>query len=222
MEAAAAAERGGADRIELCRGLACGGLTPDDHLIRTVRAEVRLRIFAMIRPRGGDFVYSHTEFAAMQRDIKAVRQLGIDGVVLGMLTADDAVDVERTSELVELARPVPVTFHRAFDICAGSRDCLEQVIRTGAARILTSGGASTASEGLTALITLVEAAAERIIIVPGGGISARNILHVAQQTRAHEFHSGLSSVLDAADRHGNRFEAEVRGMAEQLRNTTGR
>jgi copper homeostasis protein len=216
LEAALAAQRGGARRIELCSQLAQDGLTPSSELMGVVRRQVQLPIFAMIRPRGGDFVYSGAEFEAMQGDTAAAKQLGMNGMVLGILQADRSVDVARTRQLVQLAHPLPVTFHRAFDVSADLRKSLEDVIRTGATRILTSGGAPTAPEGLAALAELVALAGDRIILVPGSGINPSNILRVAQQSRAREFHSGLSSVLQNADRQGNRFEAAVRKLAEAL------
>jgi copper homeostasis protein len=216
VERALAAERGGADRIELCSELAQGGLTPSVELMGEVRERVRVPIFAMIRPRGGDFVYSDVEFAEMQREIKTAARVGIDGVVLGILDADRSVDIERTRRLVELARPEPVTFHRAFDASADLRTALEDVIRTGARRILTSGGARTAPEALPLLAELVQAAGERIVIVPGSGINGRNVAEVAQCSGAREFHSGLSSAGIAADRDARQFEDEVRKVVERL------
>jgi copper homeostasis protein len=216
VDAALSAQRGGAHRIELCRQLAVGGLTPSGDLMQAVRAQISLPIFAMIRPRGGDFVYSDSEFAAMKGDIETAKQLAMNGVVLGILREDARVDIERTRRLIELARPLPVTFHRAFDATADLRKALEDVIQTGATRILTSGGAPTAAEGLAALAELVAAARDRILIVPGGGIHPANILRVAQHTRAREFHSGLSSVLGDDERHEDSFEAQVRELAAQL------
>ena len=216
--AALAAQRGGAQRIELCSELAKGGLTPGADVMRLARQKVRVPIFAMIRPRGGNFVYSAAEFETMQRDIETARQLGMDGMVLGLLKEDRHVDIRRTRKLVELARPLPVTFHRAFDVSADLRKSLEEVMDTGAARILTSGGAPSALEGLACLAELVAAAGDRLIIVPGGGINPSNILRVAQQSRAREYHSGLSSFLPVADRHGDRFKAAVRRLTEALTN----
>src|SRR5712671_7508060 len=195
LEAALAAERGGADRIELCGDLSCGGITPGDDLVRTVHEQVRIPIFVMIRPRAGDFVYSTAEFAEMKRSIASTKESGVEGVVLGILTKDHRVDAERTRELVELAKPLRETFHRAFDEASDLRQALGEVIKTGAHRILTSGGARSTPEGAAILAELVAAAADRVVIVPGAGINAANVLQVARQTGAHEFHSGLSTVL---------------------------
>jgi copper homeostasis protein len=220
-EAAMAAERAGANRIELCGNLSVGGITPDDELLRAVRAQVRIPIFSMVRPRAGDFVYSGTEFAEMKRSIADAKESGMDGVVLGVLTKNHRVDVERTWELVGFAKPLPVTYHRAFDEAADLHQALEDVIQTGAKRILTSGGAKSALEGASVLSGLIEAAGERIIIVPGAGISAANIRQVAQRTKSCEFHSGLSTAVPYGSREYKRFEEEVRKLAEQLARING-
>jgi len=211
-----AAERGGAQRIELCAELSLGGLTPSEELMRRVRELVRVPIFAMIRPRAGDFVYSPEEVSQMRRDIAAAKRARMDGIVLGVLIAERQVDVERTRELVKLAEPLPVTFHRAFDEVADLDTALEEVVETGAARILTSGGAPTAPQGLAALAKLITAAGNRITIVPGSGISASNILEVAQRTRARELHSGLGTRIPYGSGNGALFEDEVRKMANVL------
>lgn len=216
VERAVAAERGGADRIELCAELTVGGLTPSRELLRSVRENVRIPIFSMIRPRGGNFVYSADEFAEKKRAIAAAKEAGMDGVVLGILHADQNVDVERTRELVALARPLPVTFHRAFDACPDLCVALEDVIRTGAARILTSGGAASAWEGAETLAKLFAAAGNRVVIVPGAGIHAGNIAEVARRTSAREFHSGLSTGLPYPSRDVARFESCVRMLGAQL------
>ena len=223
-EASEAAERGGADRIELCADLRVGGLTPSRALLRGVREKVHLPIFSMIRPRAGDFVYSQSEWEQMKRSIAEAKECGMDGVVLGLLTKDCHIDIERSQELVDLAKPLPVSFHRAFDECMaavsrsreGLRQALEDVIQTGAARILTSGGAKTALEGAATLRNLVQLAGERIIILPGAGISAENIAEVVRQTAGCEFHSGLSSVLPYGSPDFPRFESEVANLARQL------
>jgi copper homeostasis protein len=215
-EAASAAVRGGAQRVELCAELRVGGLTPSADLMRRVRELVRVPIFAMIRPRQGDFVYPENELALMRSDIELAKRAGMDGVVLGILTRERRVDITSTRELVALAKPLPVTFHRAFDDVADPDAALEDVIATGAARILTSGGAGAAPAGVTTLARLVTADKERIIILPGGGINASNVLRVARQTAARELHSGLGSVLAYGQRDYELFENEVRKLAGQL------
>ena len=221
LEAALAAERGGADRIELCKNLSVGGVTPDTDFLCAVRGQVHISIFSMVRPRPGDFVYSDAEFSEMRRSVADAKESGMDCVVLGVLTKDRRVDVERTRELVELARPLLVTFHRAFDEAADLHRALEDVIESGAKRILTSGGAKSALEGAAVLAKLAEAAGERIVIVPGAGISATNIEEVAHRTKAREFHSGLSAVLPYGSGDYTEFEDEVRKLAKQIARISG-
>ena len=215
-EAALAAQRGGADRIELCANLSIGGVTPSIEVMRTVREQLHIPIFAIIRPRGGDFVYSGGESAEMKCSIAAAKRAKMDGVVLGILTKDRLVDIERTRELVAIARPLPATFHRAFDDCANLYEALEDVMQTGASRILTSGGSKTALEGAALLAELVAAAGNRITIVPGAGIRASNVRRVVKETAAREFHSGLGSVLPYGSPDYKEFEAEVKKLADQL------
>ncbi|HYL61530.1 MAG TPA: copper homeostasis protein CutC [Candidatus Methylomirabilis sp.] len=216
VEAAIAAERGGADRIEFCSNARAGGTTPSADLLRDVRARVRVPIFSMIRPRAGNFVYSESEFEEMKRDIGVAKDCRMDGVVLGLLDAKGFVDVERSKSLVELARPLAVTFHRAFDECADLRKSLDDVIQTGAKRLLTSGGKPTAREALGVLGELVEQAGERIIMLPGSGIHAGNIGAVVKKTRAREYHAGLSSVVGRPAEDSKAFEEAVRALAEAL------
>jgi len=216
LESALAAERGGADRIELCGDLSLGGVTPGADLMRTTRAQVRIPIFSMVRPRAGDFVYSSAEFAEMKRSVVGAKESGMDGVVLGVLTKEHRADVERTWELAELAKPLPVTYHRAFDESTDLHRALEDVIQSGAKRVLTSGGAKSALEGAATLAELIEAAGERIAIVPGAGISSVNIAEVARRTRAREFHSGLSAALPYGGNEYKKFEEEVRKLAGQI------
>jgi copper homeostasis protein len=216
VEAALGAVRGGAQRIELCADLSAGGLTPDEGLMQRARELVHVPIFTMIRPRAGDFVYSASEFGRMRADIELAKRAQMDGVVLGILTRGRGVDVERTRELVNLARPLAVTFHRAFDEVADLYTGLEEVIETGAERILTSGGAAGAPDGIETLARLVAAAKERNIVLPGGGINAANALQVAKQTGARELHSGLGSVLTYGQKDYKLFENEVRKLTMQL------
>ena len=216
LEGVLAAERGGADRIELCGDLSAGGVTPGVDLVHAVRNQIRIPVFVMVRPRAGDFVYSNSEFEMMKRSIVDAKESCVDGVVLGILRSDRGVDVERTRELVNLARPLPVTYHRAFDESADLHQALEDVIETGAARILTSGGAKSAEEGAAVLAELVQGGGERIIILPGAGINASNISKIALRTLAREFHSGLSTALPYASRDYDKFEHEVRRLAQEL------
>jgi copper homeostasis protein len=217
VDGAIAAERGGAQRIELCSHARIGGTTPGPELMRAVRGRVRCPIYSMVRPRGGNFYYTDSEFQAMRRDVDEAKQFGMDGVVLGLLGADGKIDVKRTRELVEHARPLPVTFHRAFDECADLRLALEDVIKTGATRLLTSGGKGTAPEAFDLLGELVRMAGERLIVMPGSGLHAGNIREAVAKTGAREFHAGLSSVVADPAVNIGKFETEVRKMAEALR-----
>jgi len=216
VDAAAAAERGGADRIEFCSDLSVDGLTPNAALLREVRQQIQIPIFVMIRPRSGDFVYSSAEFAEMKKSIAVVKDSGASGLVFGILKPDRTADIERAREVVELARPLPVTFHRAFDACPDLSQALEDVVQSGASRILTSGGAASAPEGTANIAMLVAAAGQRITIIPGAGINAGEILQLAATTRAQEFHSGLSSALPHGQTDYLQVEKEVRAMATML------
>ncbi len=220
VERAIAAERGGASRIELCGSLEIGGVTPGVELMREVRARVSVPIFSMVRPRGGDFVYSATEFEEMRAAIKAARSTGMDGVVLGLLKADRRVDVARTEELVRAAAPLPVTFHRAFDESADLAAALEDVIAAGATRVLTSGGSATAPEAVALIAELVRNARGRIVVMPGSGVTAGNVTEMAQGTGAMEFHAGLSSVV-GREAGTAEFEREVKRLVEALRQDGG-
>src|ERR1035438_4067455 len=162
VESAIAAERGGAQRVELCSDLLEGGVTPSAGLIKLVRQQIGIGLFTMIRPRGGDFCYTDLEFEVMQQDIRQARDLGADGVILGVLDGCARVDVARTRQLVELAGPLPVTFHRAIDMTPDPRAALDDVVETGAARVLTSGGAPRVTEGLSTVACMVKKAGERI------------------------------------------------------------
>jgi copper homeostasis protein len=221
LAAAVAAERGGADRIELCQDLRAGGVTPSVELLRAARAQLKIPVFAMIRPRGGDFCYSEAEFEHMKREIGAAKAAGMNGAVLGILKRDGTVDVKRTAELVEFAQPLPVTFHRAFDELLDLPARLEDAISTGAARILTSGGALTAEAGATKLAELVKRAGERVKVLVGGGLHPENIAAVARATQADEFHSGLGCTLPYPRTEHVNFEAQVQRLAEALRSLVG-
>lgn len=219
LDTALAAEHAGADRIELCAELNLGGITPSIAAMRKVHEELEIPVFPIIRPRKGDFVYNDSEFAAMRRAIATARDYGLEGVVLGILRPDRTLDVERTRELVEWAQPLEVTFHRAFDHAPDLLRALEDVLETGATRLLTAGGAATAPEGSATLRKLVEAAGDRIIVLPGAGLHAANIAKLAAETRAREYHSGLGGVLPYGSSNLTRFESEVRAMKRALQNS---
>ena len=205
LESSFAAERAGADRIELCDNLSEGGTTPDGGLVAAIVERIRLPVFVLIRPRAGDFVYSKSEFDVMIRDIERTRTMGIAGIVTGALDVDGHVDVKRTRTLVKAAGGLPVTFHRAIDSSANLAVALEEAIEAGASRVLTSGGAPTASAGLDIIGALVLQAGERISIVAGGGIREHNAREVIARTGVREVHGRL---ID---------EAQMRGLVAVVR-----
>jgi len=187
-EAAVAAEEGGAHRVELCSDLLEGGLTPSHGTLKVARERLRIGIMAMVRPRGGDFCYTDTEFAVMREDLLAAKSLGANGVVFGLLNPDGTVDRPRTAELIALARPLPVTFHRAFDVSRNPFEALDTLVALGVERVLTSGQEPSVLEGLDLIVALVERAAGRIIVMPGGGITDRTVGRIAPVCGATELH----------------------------------
>ena len=214
---ATAAERAGAHRLELCSNLETGGLTPGLELIRRVRAAVRIPIHVMVRPRPGDFVYSANEFEEMKGSMKAIRAENVQGIVTGMLLPDRSVDTQRTGKLIALASPMHVTFHRAFDEAKDLATALEDIVLTGAHRILTSGGARDAQKGASALRTLIQQARNRVTILPGGGLHPGNIAEVARLTDARELHTGLGGVIPYASQNILAFEFAVRDCVTSLK-----
>jgi copper homeostasis protein len=187
------AVKGGADRIELCAALTEGGTTPSYATIKKCREAFDVQLFPIIRPRGGDFLYTEEEFDIMLGEVALSRELGCDGVVIGLLNKNGSIDLKRTARLVELAYPLEVTFHRAFDRCKDPFEAMEQLILAGCQRILTSGQQPTAPQGAELVADLVKAAAERITIMPGSGVRKENIKELADRTGARELHSSLRS-----------------------------
>jgi len=185
------AVEGGADRIELCANLAEGGTTPSYAHIKKCREAFDIALFPIIRPRGGDFLYTKDEFEIMKNDIKLCKELGCEGIVIGLLNMDGTIDMTRTSELIELAYPLDVTFHRAFDRCKDPFMALEELIEIGCQRILTSGQKPTVSEGVDLIAELNKKADDRIVIMPGSGVRKENIKMLAEKTGCIEFHSSL-------------------------------
>jgi copper homeostasis protein len=202
-EAAIAAQQGGADRVELCANLLEGGTTPSAGSIQFARQRIDIGLQVMIRPRGGDFCYTDVEFEIMKLDIEMAKKLGADGVVIGILQADGTVDRERTGELVELARPMNVTFHRAFDMARDPYQTLEDLIDLGVDRVLTSGREITAFEGLDLIADLVQKAGDRIVVMPGGGIHERNIRKIVERTGAREVHAAAPVTVPSAMEYRN-------------------
>jgi copper homeostasis protein len=186
LESCLAAEKGGAKRVELCASMYEGGTTPSAGLIKLVKQKTSLEIHAMIRPRGGDFCYSEEEILVMQEDIRMAKEFGCDGVVLGILQKDGKVNIAQTKAMVELAKPMQTTFHRAIDMTPDYAEALENIIETGCIRILTSGQKNTAMEGIEAIKDLVKQAAGRIEIMAGSGVNADNALSL--------IHTGVDAV----------------------------
>lgn len=198
VESAIIAQEAGADRVELCANLSEGGITPSLGMIQAVRQAIDIPIHVMIRPRGGDFYYSDHEFEVMQKDISTVKLAGVDGVVLGILKPNGYVDIERTNMLVELARPMSVTFHRAFDMANDPMQSLEDIIHTGADRLLTSGQHETAWEGMAVIARLIEQANDRVVIMPGSGINETNVEALLATTQAREIHLSAGSRVESS------------------------
>lgn len=183
------AELAGAHRVELCDNPGEGGTTPSYGFIKAARQKLSIDLFPIIRPRGGDFLYSDDEFEIMKADIKLCKELGCNGVVIGMLLANGNIDKKRNSQLVDIAYPMGVTFHRAFDRTNDLLKALEDVVEIGCERILTSGGVPNALEGADNVAALVAQANDRIIIMPGSGVRSQNLKELMKKTGATEFHS---------------------------------
>lgn len=197
VESALQAQAGGATRVELCAALSEGGLTPSAGLIELTRQSLHIPVHVLIRPRRGDFLYSAHELEIMKRDIKTAKALGVEGIVLGVLQADGQVDVERTAELMALAAPLSITFHRAFDMTPDPFKALEDVIQLKVHRLLTSGQQPTALAGASLLAKLVKQASNRLIVMPGGGISEDNIRELFIRTGATAYHASARSRISS-------------------------
>lgn len=195
VESAVEAQEGGAQRVELCDDLFEGGTTPSIGMVKQVRKRIGIGLHIIIRPRGGDFFYSEEEFEVMKADIEAVREAGADGVVIGLLNTDGSIDEERTKELIELAQPMSVTFHRAFDVCRDPFEALDVLKRCGVDRLLTSGQEETVMEGLPLLKRLIEKAGDDLIIMPGNGINERNFDYIVEELGAKEYHVYVHQTL---------------------------
>jgi len=202
VESAMAAQEGGADRVELCDNLMEGGTTPSAGAIAIARARLKIGLQVIIRPRGGDFCYSDVEFDIMKRDVEISRQLGADGVVIGILSPDGTVDIARNRELIDLARPLNVTFHRAFDMTRDPFEALENIVGLGCDRLLTSGQEPSVVEGLDLIAELVRRAGERIIVMPGGG-TERNLPKVVAAAGVREVHVTGFRTVESSMRYRN-------------------
>lgn len=204
VHSAIAAAEGGALRVELCDNLFEGGTTPSAGTIQIIRENIDIDLFIMIRPRGGDFFYSELEFEIMKKDIEVAKSMGVDGVVFGILNKDGTIDKRRCLELINLSRPLSVTFHRAFDMTNDPFLALEELIDLKVNRVLTSGQEISAFEGAELLGELVKQAGDQIIVMPGGGITEKNIAKIKEITKAKEYHvSGRSRVESKMSFRGN-------------------
>jgi copper homeostasis protein len=203
VEGAHAAQMGGAQRVELCDNLLEGGTTPSAGMIALARRQIDIGLQVMIRPRGGDFYYSDLEFAVMKYDVAQAKQLGADGVVIGLLDAAGGIDRERTAELIALARPLNVTFHRAFDMTADPERALADLIALGVDRVLTSGLESSALEGVDRIAALAQQAGDRLIVMAGGGIHERNVSKIVRQSGVKEVHLSARTTVASAMTYQN-------------------
>ena len=200
VASALAAEAGGAGRVELCANLVEGGTTPSAGTIALARERLAIPLFVLVRPRGGDFLHDADEVETMRRDVEAARRLGADGVVIGALTADGQVDAATTRLLVDAARPMRVTFHRAFDAARDPAEALEALVALGVDRVLTSGGAPSALDGAAALGALVRQAAGRLTILAGGGLTPATVGAVVAASGVREVHVRGAERVDGAMR----------------------
>ena len=188
LAGALAAQSGGADRVEVCSDLLEGGVTPGAGCLRAIRRALKIGVHVLIRPRGGDFLYSEEELSVMREEIQFVKEAGVDGVVLGCLTANGDIDRAQTAQLIELSRPMSVTFHRAFDMCRDPRTALEALVELGVERVLTSGARNSCLEGRQVIAELQRQAAGRITIMAGGGLTPQNVPELVATTGVTEVH----------------------------------
>ncbi len=216
IQSAANAKAGGAVRIELCQGLVEGGTTPSPATINYAVKELGLKVFVLVRPRGGDFCYNELEIKTMEQDVEFCKQAGVAGIVVGFLHTDGSIDTELTRRFVKLAAPLPVTFHRAFDRCTDPLRALEEVIDCGCARILTSGCKPTAMEGADVLQQLVQQANGRIKILAGSGVTSENAAELRQKTGAPEIHG--SCKITRPDGSWETDAEQVKKLLEVLAN----
>lgn len=203
IESALRAQEGGADRIELCDNPAEGGTTPSFGTIEAVRQNVNMDVYVMIRPRGGDFHYSNYEFHCMKRDIDQCQKISVDGVVFGILNADGTLDKKRCKELIDRARPLKVTCHRAFDMTRDPFEALEDCIEIGFHRILTAGHQTTALKGVDLIARLIEKANGRIAIMPGSGVNENTVEELVRTTKAIEIHFSATAFRESAMQYRN-------------------
>jgi copper homeostasis protein len=197
LESALIAQNAGADRVELCADMSVGGTTPSIEIIQQAREHLTIDLYVMIRPRGGNFVYSELEFEQMKSEIETIKKLGVNGFVFGILKDDNTINIEQNKVIVELAKPFPCTFHRAFDEVSDLKKALEDVISCGFSTILTSGTYPNVMEGKEVLKQLVNQAKNRIEIMPGGGLRSANISALDEMVNANWYHS--SAITDGSE-----------------------
>jgi len=213
---ALAAQNGGAIRVEFCDNLAEGGTTPSYGQIALAKKNLSIAIWPIIRPRGGDFLYSDIEFELMKEDIIACKSLKCDGIVIGILQSDGSIDKTRCAELIALAQPMGVAFHRAFDMSNNMDQALEDLIELKFKRVLTSGGAANAPSGIKKLAQLVKQANGRITIMPGAGINEANIQELISQTGATEFHASAKAFVASKMKYRN-TETKMGSIEDEYR-----
>ena len=207
LESCLIAQTAGANRIELCENYKAGGITPSENLILEARQQLKIDLFVMVRPREGNFVYSNSEFEEMKSQILFCKKNNCNGIVFGILNQENKVDKDRCKELVELAKPMSCTFHRAFDEIENSETAMSEIIECGFLRILTSGKHKNAIEGVNLICNLIQKTQGRIIVMPGGGIRSSNISELISKTRAQEFHS--AAIIDESEKAN---ENEIRNI----------
>ncbi|NGP87523.1 copper homeostasis protein CutC [Fodinibius halophilus] len=212
IESALNAQAGGADRIELCDNPSGGGTTPSVGTVELLREKLDIPIFVMIRPREGDFCYSDLEFEAMKRDISHCKDRGADGVVFGILSPDGSLDFDRCKELIELARPLQVTCHRAFDMTSDPFEALESCIEAGFDRILTSGQQTCAHEGIATIAELVERAGNRISMMAGCGVNEDTVQKIIEETDVREIHFSAKDDRPSKMKYRNKA---INGMGDK-------
>ncbi len=203
IESAMAAQSGGAGRIELCSALDLGGLTPSEAFIKHTISKVTIPVNILIRPRNGDFIYSEDELLMMMDDIRYAKSAGANGIVIGALNKEGNIDISGMQKLIKASNPLPVTFHRAFDLIVDKKRALEEIIDLGCARLLTSGGFKSATIGSHIISELIKQAGDRIIIMPGAGINEKNFAELVEGTGCYEYHLSASSIVDNQMEHEN-------------------
>lgn len=215
FESAMRAQEGGADRIELCDNPAEGGTTPSYGMIEQVRQNISMDVYVMLRPRGGDFLYSNYEFHILKRDLAQCQRLSVDGVVFGILTPEGTIDKKRCKEIIDKARPLKVTCHRAFDMTRDPFEALEDCIEAGFDRILTSGQKPKAIEGIDLIGKLVERAGDRIKMMAGSGINEGNVIEVVKRSRVSEIHFSAATTRDSQMSHRNSQISSMGGQPNE-------